>query len=573
MSGEDKLFYSGIIVFWIVLSLFAGGIAAMLFMHAWHADTSPLIVPGYFWFYRQNLFVMSWLLRATLCASAPVGAILFFLVRTRPKLYGEAHWERPGRLKRHGLRARQGIFLGQVGGKDLVLGRRRHVLLEAPTRTGKGVAIVVINLLRWAGSAVVLDMKKENYALTAGFRASVLHQRVIMFDPFEPEGRTARFNPLSYIDRTDELAVVDQLQKLAFNLFEGGKTEASAFFNTQCRSAFIGVGAMIAAIDPRGDDPGLPFTFGEFFRQFTQPQAQTVFARYASAQAAYERPLPLSAQQLLAGLAANDPRTFANIMGTIAKVFGLWVNPHVDAATSESDFELSTFRDVPTTLYLGVTVGNAKRLGILFGLIFEQLIDLNTEELPTLVSRNVPVLLVLDEFARIGRMESLAAASSYISGYGMQMLVVVQSRSQLLEIYGENITKDIVTNCGAEIVFTPKEDDVAKATSERIGTYTFRGRSKSRRLMGAITHSESEQRRPLMLPQEVKELSPEKAIIFAEYLAPIMARKLRYHNDNEYQQRTRIPAPIWPARLFPHPMQHQVLVGPEGTAERITPLG
>ncbi|WP_293880492.1 type IV secretory system conjugative DNA transfer family protein, partial [Sphingomonas sp.] len=206
MSIEDKVFYAGMTVIWLALSLFFGGIAAMLFMQAWHADTSPLILPAYYWYYRHNPFVMGWLLRGMFGTAVPIGAMLFYLFRKRTRLYGEAHWERSGRLKRHGLRAQQGIFLGRVAGKDLVLGRRRHVLLEAPTRTGKGVSIVVMNLLRWAGSTVVLDMKKENYALTAGFRSVGLRQRVIMFDPFEPEGRTARFNPLSYIDRTNELA-------------------------------------------------------------------------------------------------------------------------------------------------------------------------------------------------------------------------------------------------------------------------------------------------------------------------------------------------------------------------------
>ena len=113
----------------------------------------------------------------------------------RRPLHGAAHWAATRDLKAAGLAAREGILLGRRGRSWLIAGGSEHVMLYAPTRTGKGVGIVIPNLLTWPGSVVVLDIKRENYEATAGFRAAA-GQTVLLFDPLAPDDRTARFNPL-----------------------------------------------------------------------------------------------------------------------------------------------------------------------------------------------------------------------------------------------------------------------------------------------------------------------------------------------------------------------------------------
>ena len=121
---------------------------------------------------------------------------------------------------------------------EVITGGPEHMLLYAPTRSGKGVGIVVPNLLNWPDSAVVLDIKKENWQLTAGFRKSA-GQEVFLFDPLDPEGRTHRWNPLSTVRRGTEFQIED-LQRLA-DLFIPVASK-DPFFDRAAQTALVGVG-------------------------------------------------------------------------------------------------------------------------------------------------------------------------------------------------------------------------------------------------------------------------------------------------------------------------------------------
>ena len=153
---------------------------------------------------------------------------------------------------------------------------------------------------------------------------------------------------------------------------------------------------------------------------------------------------------------------------------GLWLNPLVDAATSGSDFDLRTIRNGRLSLYLAASPENMDRVAPLYALLFQQLVDLNSRALPAPGGR--PTLVLLDEFARLGRAPVLAHAFAWVAGYGLRLLPVIQSPSQLRALYGPDLTEDILTNCGLEIVFAPKELKVAQELSERLGYYIRPGK-------------------------------------------------------------------------------------------------
>src|SRR5262249_34417818 len=156
----------------------------------------PAAVPAWFWYYRADPLVVRWLGVGLLFAAGLAVAVAMGIARSlRPPLHGAARWASEAELAGAGLRAEQGVMLGREGGRLLVFGGPEHVMLHAPTRSGKGVGVVIPNLLTWPDSVVVLDVKRENWEASAGFRAA--HgQEVILFDPLDAEGRTARFNPL-----------------------------------------------------------------------------------------------------------------------------------------------------------------------------------------------------------------------------------------------------------------------------------------------------------------------------------------------------------------------------------------
>lgn len=538
-----------IAIFMLVLglSVFLGSLIALVSMGQFRSDLDPLKLPAYFWYYRQNSYVMAELRQGIAIAAGVLIAATGLLAMKRPALHGDARWASEAEIAREGLRAQKGILLGRKGGRFLVFGGSEHVLLEAPTRAGKGVGVVIPNLLQWPDSVVVLDVKQENWQKTAAFRQSI-GQEVLLFDPLDTQGRTVRFNPLAYIDRHDPVQVINELQKIAAMLFPPPAT-GDSFWADSARTAFIGVGAYVAATATETES-GRPFTIGEIHRNLTVGDPKKRFPRIIERRAREGRPLSDPCIAALNDFTSSSDNTFTSIRQSVTARIGLWLNPHVDAATSQSDFDLRDFRNRPISLYLGVSPDNLERVADLYNLLFQQLVDLNVRELPSPGRNNVQLLLVLDEFARLGRASVLASGFSYVAGYGIRMLPVIQSRSQLRSVYGKDVCDEIVANCGVELAFTPKEVVVARELSERLGSYTFKSKSRSSKEFDgwSRTVSVSDQKRALMLPQELLELPRGDMIILRGGIPPLRARKLTYYAEKEFLARSQLPVPAVPSR-------------------------
>ncbi|MBM3654828.1 MAG: type IV secretory system conjugative DNA transfer family protein, partial [Alphaproteobacteria bacterium] len=226
---------------------------------------------------------------------------------------------------------------------------------------------------------------------------------------------------------------------------------------------------------------------------------------------------------------------------------GLWLNPRIDAATAENDFDLRLLRQRPMSIYLGVTPDNLDRLSPLLNLFFQQVVDLNTRELPEQNQKlSRKLLLLLDEFAALGNVNVLAKSVAFLAGFNVRLLTVIQSPAQLRAIYGPDLAKNIMTNHAVEVVFAPKEQDIANELSERIGYDTVKVSSRSgpRGLaMRATSETVSEQRRALMLPQELKLLPKTKTILLMAGVPPIIANKIVYYKDKAFLERVQ-PAPV-----------------------------
>lgn len=515
-------------VFAVIVIFVLGGLVAIIGMGQFRADLNLLKLPEYFWFYRHNGYVMGWLLKGVLGVSAAGSLIAAYIFMNRKDaLHGAARWATKPEARRASLMASEGLLLGKMGGDFIQFGGTEHVLLEAPTRAGKGVGVVIPNLLTWPDSIVVLDVKQENWEKSAGWRKSLGH-KVLLFDPLDPNGRTARFNPFSHINRTDPVEVIDELQKIAAMLWPP-PANGESFWMDSARTAFLGVASYIAATEE------LPFTMGEVYRNFSAGDAKERFPRIIKDRTAAGNPLSEACVSALNDWISSSANTFTGIRQSVSAKINLWINPYVDAATSESDFDLREFRTKPISLYLGVSPDNMERISDIYNLLFQQLIDLNVRELPDPKTGKHPLklLLLLDEFARLGRASVIAAGFSYVAGYGIRLLPVIQARGQLRDVYGPDVTSEIIQNCGVELAFTPKDNNVAKELSERLGNYTYAAHSKSRRVWEAFegSVSTSDQRRPLMLPQELLLMSQDDVIVLRAGIPPLKGKKLRYYMD------------------------------------------
>ena len=259
-----------------------------------------------------------------------------------------------------------------------------------------------------------------------------------------------------------------------------------------------------------------------------------------------DRSLDLSqgCRNALADFTSGADNTFAGIVQTVTSKLSLWLNPRVDAATEESDFDLRELRSRRMSIYLGVSPDELDRVAPLYNLLFQQLIDLNVRDLPD-TETPLKILVILDEFARIGRAQVIASAFSYVAGYGIRLLPVIQSRSQLRAVYGEHVANEIVANCGVEVAFTPKELRVANELSERIGYVGQESITKSLTINGILANrskSMSDQRRALLLPQELMQFPDGELLLLRGGIPPIHGEKIRFYADGLFQARVE-PAP------------------------------
>lgn len=334
MGRRDLIVYG---LFAVVVVFLLGGLVAIIGMGQFRTDLNLAKMPQYFWFYRHNPFVMGWLAKGVGGVAAAGGLIAAMIyINRKDALHGAARWARHSEAKAAGLMDREGLLLGKSGNGFVQFGGTEHVLLEAPTRAGKGVGVVIPNLLTWADSVVVLDVKQENWEKSAGWRKSLGHQ-VLLFDPLDPQGRTCRFNPFSHINRSDPVEVIDELQKIAAMLWPP-PANGESFWMDSARTAFIGVAAYIAAT------PVLPFTMGEVYRNFSAGDAKERFPKIIKERQAQRNPLSEACISALNDWISSSANTFTGIRQSVSAKINLWINPYVDAATSESDFDLREFR-------------------------------------------------------------------------------------------------------------------------------------------------------------------------------------------------------------------------------------
>ena len=525
------------IPFGLLIALAIASMIGWLILGLPVAAYDPLKMPQFVWYYRGDPQVVRAMAGGLIGGGLLLAGLIYALWARGAPLHGAARFASEREIKRHGFRAREGIVLGRKGGRFLTFGGSEHVIVEAPTRSGKGTGIVIPNLLTWAGSVVILDVKRENYDASAGFR-SAYGQAVYLFNPTDREGRTARYNPLSYIYRHDPDDVIIELQKIATMLFVA-PDHGEAFWANGARTGFAGVGAWLAETSDE------PLTMGAIYRHLNEGDARGFFQKELANPGLN---LSVGCRTALADFAGGSDNSFADVKKTITNVLGLWLNPLVDAATSASDFDLRQLRKVPMSIYLGVSPDELDRIAPLYNLLFQQLIDLNVRELPD-ETTPVPVLVILDEFARLGRASVIASAFSYVAGYGIRLLPVIQSRSQLRGVYGEHVADEIIANCGVEVAFTPKELRVANDLSERIGYIGQDSVTKSLTINGLLANrskSISEQRRALLLPQELMQFPIDKLILLRGGIPPIIGTKIAYFSSRFFKSRA-LSAPIVPA--------------------------
>ena len=475
--------------------------------------------------------------------------MLWLAYRPRAKsMHGDARFAHAGDLDRHGLfkPSDDGIVVGKFNGRLLRLGGQQFVILAAPTRSGKGVGVVIPNLLDYQESVVVLDIKQENFQLTSGWRASQ-GQEVYLFNPFAEDRRTHRWNPMGYVSPDPAFRISD-IQAIAAMLYPDGVDEQK-FWVSQARNAFMAFALYLFENQDALRNEGAPPqmlevpTLGAIYRLSSGDGTDLKSYLQARSQSGF---LGSHARTAFANLLSQADETFASILGTFKEPLNAFLNPVLDAATSANDFLLTDVRKRRMTIYIGIQPNKLAESRVILNLFFSQLVNLNTQELP---SSNPALkhqcLLLMDEFAAIGKIGIIASAVSYMAGYNLRLLPIIQSMSQLDATYGKDVSRTLITNHALQILYAPREQQDANEYSEMLGYTTVRKQNITRGR--EVSRSESEERRALMLPQELKAMGAEKEVFLYEGIPhPVMCDKIRYYQDKHFTRRLlpRIEVPM-----------------------------
>ena len=598
-------------------SYLAGGVFLIAFKRNFN-EATPLTLYKYWYYYGATKQVHNWLIiSSSVSLVLLLSPLFFFFSPAKKSLFGDARFAKNSEIKKAGLLDGKGIIVGKKGNKYLQFHGSQHVLIAAPTRSGKGVGVVIPNLLYWPESVVVLDIKQENWDITSGYRKKY-GQECYLFNPAAVDYRTHRYNPLAYISDNPHFRI-DDIQKIANMLFPD-QAGVDIIWTATPRSLFLGIVLYLIETPHKiitlgqvlretlvNDDGSAYFkaviearALGEKISGSTDEEAEAIAAAHLKevmgdkgkadekhsmtaemavwyqlkksyknridgegkssalikklSELKIEKELieigkaltPSCVRALNSYTSISSDKTRAGVMTSFRSRLELWMNPLVDAATSENDFDLRDVRKKKMSIYLGVTPDNLERMAPLLNLFFQQLIDLNTRELP---NQNKDIthtcLLLMDEFTSIGKIGILSKGISYIAGYWLRMMPIIQSPSQLVEVYGRDAAQTFQTNHALNIIFPPKasETQAAKDISDWLGYQTVKGRSESRgkEMFSKRSKSESlsDQRRALMLPQEITGLGQKKELVIMENAPPILAKKILFFKDKVFMDRLK----------------------------------
>lgn len=495
--------------------------------------------------YAPDVFLRGGTIAASSGLIATGAAIAMAVWRSRlakrVTTYGSARWAEPEEIRKAGLTQPAGVFLGRLLTKEGDYLRHEgpeHVMAFAPTRSGKGVGLVVPTLLSWPGSAVIHDIKGENWTLTAGWRSRFSH--CLLFNP--TDARSAAYNPLLEVRRG--MHEVRDVQNIADILVdpEGALERRNHWEKT---SHALLVGAILHVLYAGDDktlrgvanflsDPANPFEI-TLHRMMTTRHLDDV-----------THPVVASAAREVLNKSDNER---SGVLSTAMSFLGLYRDPTVAEVTSRCDWRIADLisAEHPVSLYLVVPPSDISRTKPLIRLILNQIGRRLTESLDGSdgIARKHKLLLMLDEFPALGRLDFFESALAFMAGYGLRAFLIAQSLNQIDKAYGQN--HSILDNCHVRIAFATNDERTAKRISEALGTATELRAQRNyagHRLapwLGHLMVSRQETARPLLTPGEVMQLPPDEEVVMVSGHPPIKAAKLRYYQDRNFMVRMLAP--------------------------------
>ncbi|WP_037587427.1 type IV secretory system conjugative DNA transfer family protein [Stenoxybacter acetivorans] len=590
-------------------------LCSWLFIDQVAAKARPSLMLLFRYFNARNQLPNSWTvpfyLYFGLSIFAPIVPLLMVLIlafaKEKRELHGSARFANRSEIFRSGLllndeKLKQNLkrnikmypdlLIGKVGKDFLRWSSNTFLYIAAPTRSGKGVGVVIPNCLHYRGSMVVYDPKLENFLITGGFRERELKQKVFLFNPsgVMPENatdsnaplRSHRWNPLTYVRRQAEYTYKDALSIANILVPKSEKGGSSKFFDESAQKLFTGLVLYLVETekerfdaDPDRQNPRTLTTLSNLFRM-TAPSNGMPLAKWLQEDLAVREANPALIQlsdqckTLLYGFANSNEKSGADVLATLTAGLGIFLDPVVEAAISGDDFDLREVRTQKMTVFLGLNPTDTQVFANLTNLFFSQLIDQNIKQgLPEdYPPAKHQCLLLMDEFTALGVVPAIKHGVGYIAGYGLRLFIIIQTQSQVTELYGKEGAQTFWSNFEAQVIYPPNTTQEAEEYSKLLGYETYKALSKSRSMgkSGSRSKSESDQKRALMMPQELKIMPKTDCLVSLSSMRTIYAKKIRYYEEPIFQARANLPRVAIPV-LHVHVGNRQSVPKPQTEAE------
>lgn len=441
--------------------------------------------------------------------------------------FGKARFASAADAEAAGLHDPRGLFLGLHDGEMIFHNGKAHLLTVAPARTGKGISVVTPNLLHWQGSVFVTDPKGELAGMTAWHRQENFGQKVCILNPWGLHGLPQhRFNPLSvlvdlYNDPALRRSLTGEVRDLALQLVPEPESDAkNRFFREGSRKLLR---ALMLHLATR-EQPGR-CTLPELWR-ILQSTARMEDALTDMAVSDALDGVVADLAEDLARLMANNPEQFGDFReGAVQAVDIFEPAGWLADSVSASDFSFEELKSGATSIYLVIPQDEIKTHGAWLGLLARQAIDAVARQGGT-----NQVLFLLDEASNMGRIHNLTESLTALPGLGVRVWMIVQELAELRRVYGRDATATIMSQSEVVQYFAVQNHELAKEISAALGSRTVITHSIN---LGRTTddnagESRSETARPLLSPDEIRQLPREAQILFVQNNPPIMALRLPF---------------------------------------------
>lgn len=493
--------------------------------------------------------------------------ILFLRFWLRPNLtnnYGSARWATKKEIIKTKLLNGRGVFLGVLpSGEYLRDNEKTHILVVAPTRSGKGVGIVVPTSLTWKDSLLAIDIKGEIWKYASGCRSKYLNNICYKFEPTSLDSN--KYNPFDEIRFGTPYEIRDIGNQINIILDPTGEGIKGSEFHWKTSAGNLLTGLILhikyttdyvcfrdilnfmGELDFENGEDTFQMKLNNCLNAIHDPTGTVLKNQIPPC---YSKTHP-KVKQIFTLMVNTPEKEFGSIFNTLNTILAVYNDPILAENTSYSDFSVNDLMDSPqpVTICLVVPPSDLDRLTPIFRMMIELVYRRNTEKLDLDENGNNKrnrTLLMLDEFPGFGRMDTFEKALAYIAGYGLKSVLITQGNNQINKIYTER--NGIFDNCHIRVFYTPNDRETPKYISDMLGKQTIKNstRSYAGSLInaGAASVNEQEMGRELMTANEVSTMDAVKEIVFVAGYPAIDARKIVWYEDENFKHRELPPIVI-----------------------------